>query len=122
MPEAPGPSVGAKPGRLNAYDGGLMIDELVPGAVTAVEAFVDPPDATLFPEEEAVVRAAVDKRRREFTTARVCARAALAKLGYPPIPILPGKRGAPTWPDGVVGSMTHCAGYRAAAVARATEV
>jgi 4'-phosphopantetheinyl transferase EntD len=36
----------------------------------------------------------------------------------PPAPILPGTRGAPGWPAGIVGSMTHCAGYRAAAVAR----
>jgi 4'-phosphopantetheinyl transferase EntD len=85
--------------------------------VAAVEAFDDPPDAVLFPEEEAVVAAAVDKRRREFTTARVCARAALASLGLPATPILPGQRGAPGWPEGVVGSMTHCAGYRAAALA-----
>ncbi len=27
-------------------------------------------------------------------------------------PILPGERGAPGWPVGVVGSMTHCDGYR----------
>ncbi|MGH3628882.1 MAG: hypothetical protein ACRDRL_15780, partial [Sciscionella sp.] len=27
----------------------------------------------------------------------------------------PPKRGAPAWPPGVVGSITHCAGYRAAA-------
>ncbi len=40
----------------------------------------------------------------------------------PPAPILPGQRGAPRWPAGVVGSMTHCAGYRAAVVARADEV
>jgi 4'-phosphopantetheinyl transferase EntD len=33
------------------------------------------------------------------------------------VPILPGVRGAPGWPAGIVGSMTHCAGYRAAAVA-----
>jgi hypothetical protein len=88
-----------------------MIDELLPDTVSAVEAFADPPDAFLFPEEEAVVRNAVDKRRREFTTARVCARAALAKIGYPAAPILPGLRGSPGWPAGVVGSMTHCAGY-----------
>jgi 4'-phosphopantetheinyl transferase EntD len=27
-------------------------------------------------------------------------------------------RRAPVWPDGITGSMTHCRGYRAAAVAR----
>ncbi|WP_460370189.1 4'-phosphopantetheinyl transferase family protein, partial [Actinocorallia lasiicapitis] len=29
---------------------------------------------------------------------------------------------APVWPDGVTGSITHCAGYHAAAVAPAAEV
>jgi 4'-phosphopantetheinyl transferase EntD len=71
----------------------------------------------LFPEEEAVISRAVEKRRREFGTARICARRALASLGVPAAPILPGERGAPQWPAGVIGSMTHCAGYRAAAVA-----
>nr|WP_245651785.1 hypothetical protein [Streptosporangium amethystogenes] len=60
--------------------------------------------------------------RREFTTARWCARDALGHLGYPPMPVLPGAKGAPVWPPGVVGSITHCAGYRAAAVARSGDV
>jgi 4'-phosphopantetheinyl transferase EntD len=76
----------------------------------------------LFPSEEAVIAKAVDKRRREFATARACARTALGKLGLPPVAILPGQRGAPQWPAGVVGSITHCAGYRACAVARAADV
>ncbi len=99
-----------------------MIGEILPPEVVAVEAFEDAPGATLFPEEEAVVGKAVEKRRREFTTARVCARAALAKLGLPPVPILPGLRGAPQWPAGIVGSITHCAGYRASAVARSADI
>jgi 4'-phosphopantetheinyl transferase EntD len=94
-----------------------MIERLFPDWAAAVEAYDDPPDATLFPAETALVARAVAKRRLEFTTVRVCARAALGRLGLPPVPILPGTRGAPTWPDGVVGSMTHCAGYRAAVVA-----
>lgn len=99
-----------------------MIEEILPGVVSSAEAFSDAPEATLFPEERAIVAAAVDKRRREFTTARHCARSALGKLGLPPAPILTGDRGAPQWPSGVVGSITHCAGYRAAAVARACEM
>jgi len=99
-----------------------VIGEILPPEVVAVEAFEDAPGATLFPEEEAVVGKAVEKRRREFTTARVCARAALAKLGLPPVPILPGLRGAPQWPAGIVGSITHCAGYRASAVARSADI
>ncbi|HEX2823210.1 MAG TPA: 4'-phosphopantetheinyl transferase superfamily protein [Streptosporangiaceae bacterium] len=99
-----------------------MLADILPPGVAAVEAFGDMLDIVLFPEEEAVLVRAVDKRRREFTTARACARAALATLGLPPAPIVPGLRGAPQWPPGVVGSMTHCAGYRAAAVARDRDV
>jgi 4'-phosphopantetheinyl transferase EntD len=99
-----------------------LIDEILPSPAAAVEAFADPPHARLFPEEEALLARAVDKRRREFTTVRACARAALAALGVAPAPILPGERGAPQWPAGVVGSMTHCDGYRAAAIARAGDM
>lgn len=97
----------------------------VPGtgpALAAVEKFDDDfggaTDAQLFPEEAATLTRAVDKRRREFTTGRICAHRALEALGVPAVPILPGERREPLWPAGVVGSITHTAGYRAAAVAR----
>lgn len=99
-----------------------MIEQILPAGAASAEEFGDPPALTLFPEEEALLGRAVDKRRREFTTARACARTALASLGIPPAPIMPGERGAPQWPPGIVGSITHCAGYRAAAVARACDV
>lgn len=99
-----------------------MIERILPAEAVAVEAFDDPAGVTLFPEEERFVAAAVTKRRREFTTARHCARQALAALGMDPVPILPGHRGAPQWPTGVVGSMTHCQGYRAAVLARDTDL
>jgi 4'-phosphopantetheinyl transferase EntD len=99
-----------------------MIEEILPAAVASTEMFEDPPDVKLFPEEEAVLARAVGKRRREFATARACARDALARLGLPPAPILPGERGAPQWPQGIAGSITHCAGYRAAAVALASSI
>ena len=99
-----------------------MLDEIVPPAVIAVEAFEDPPDVRLYPQEEALLQKAVTSRRLEFGTARWCARRALAKLGLPATPILPGPHRAPIWPDGVAGSMTHCAGYRAAALAHSRDV
>jgi 4'-phosphopantetheinyl transferase EntD len=99
-----------------------VIEEILPSGVIAEEVFGDLPDVALFPDEEAVIANAVDKRRREFTTARGCARAALAKLGLPPAPIVPGARGAPQWPPGVIGSITHCAGYRASAVGRDRDI
>lgn len=99
-----------------------MIESILPAAVVAVEVYDDPPEAALLPEEEPVVAKAVDKRRREFTTVRHCARQALARLGRPATPILPGDKGAPVWPAGIVGSMTHCAGYRAAVLALDTDL
>jgi 4'-phosphopantetheinyl transferase EntD len=99
-----------------------VISEILPGVVASAEAFGDPPDAAIFPAEEALLTRAVQKRRSEFATGRHCARIALGALGIGPAPILPGQGGAPQWPPGVVGSITHCAGYRAAAVARASEV
>jgi 4'-phosphopantetheinyl transferase EntD len=100
----------------------MVIGDILPPEVAVAEKFGDVLDVALFPEEEQVVANAVGKRRREFATARACARQALAKLGVPPAPILPGPRGAPQWPAGVVGSITHCAGYRASAVARKHEI
>jgi len=99
-----------------------VIEAILPSCVSAVEALEDVTDAVLFPEEKRAVGGAVEKRMREFTTARVCARAALERLGFPAGPIPTGGRGEPLWPAGVVGSITHCDGYRACAVARSSEV
>jgi 4'-phosphopantetheinyl transferase EntD len=96
-----------------------VIEELLPAGVASAEAFDDTADPGLFPEEQAVIANAIDRRRHEFGTARRCARLAMAELGIPAAPLLPGEGRAPQWPDAVVGSLTHCAGYRAAAVARA---
>ncbi|CCK26150.1 hypothetical protein BN159_1771 [Streptomyces davaonensis JCM 4913] len=101
-----------------------MIEELLPDSVVTVEAYgeEDASPAVLYPEEAAVVARAVDKRRREFAAVRVCARRAMEKLGVPAQPLLPGDRGAPRWPDGLAGSMTHCDGYCAAALVRAADL
>jgi enterobactin synthetase component D / holo-[acyl-carrier protein] synthase len=99
-----------------------VIEEILPAGVSSAEAFADPLGVMLFPEEAALVARAVDKRRREFTKGRSCARNALSGLGLPPAPILAGERGAPQWPPGVVGSITHCDGYGAAAVARTEDM
>ena len=65
-----------------------LLRQIAPAAVRCTEVFADPPDAALFPEEEAYVARAVEKRRREFTTGRWCARAALQQLGIAPAPLL----------------------------------
>jgi 4'-phosphopantetheinyl transferase EntD len=94
-----------------------MIEQLLPHDAVAVEAFEDVPGELIFPGEESLVVNAIEARRREFITARRCAREALAKLGYAPVPIRAGPKREPLWPAGLVGSITHTTGFRAAAVA-----
>jgi 4'-phosphopantetheinyl transferase EntD len=98
-----------------------VLERILPASATVVATREDL-NAALYPAEEEVVGRAVEKRRREFTTARACAREALAKLGEPPRAIPSGPRGEPLWPAGIVGSITHCDGYRACAVARAVDL
>ncbi|MCX5214368.1 4'-phosphopantetheinyl transferase superfamily protein [Kitasatospora sp. NBC_00240] len=100
-----------------------MIEELIPPPAATAHAFTDhrAAVAALYPQEAAAVAQAVAKRRREYATVRMCARRALNGLGVPAAPLVAGRRGAPRWPAGVVGSMTHCAGYRAAAVGRSAD-
>ncbi len=96
-----------------------MLAAIVPADVATAEVFgSDCDEAGLFPEEEAAVAKAAPKRRREFAGARACARTARARAGLPPVPIVPGPSGAPVWPPGVTGSMTHCDGYRGCAIGR----
>ncbi|MBX7266459.1 4'-phosphopantetheinyl transferase superfamily protein [Micromonospora sp. Llam7] len=94
-----------------------MIEAILPAGTVAIDTFTEAPGTFLFPEEEKIIRAAVDKRRREFATGRWCARQAMARLGRAPAPVLPGPRGEPRWPAGLIGSITHCDGYRAAVLA-----
>lgn len=99
-----------------------MIEEILPAVAVVVEARGETDGQALLPEEEALVSRAVEKRRAEFAGSRACARAALERLGHEPAPILSGERGEPLWPGDVVGSITHCDGYRGAAVARSSEL
>ncbi|MFJ3705354.1 MULTISPECIES: 4'-phosphopantetheinyl transferase [Streptomyces] len=100
-----------------------MIERLLPKYVACSDTHeTSAPEGSLFPEEARQVAASVDRRRHEFAAVRACARRAMADLGLPPAPVLSGHRGLPLWPEGTVGSMTHCEGYRAAVLARASEV
>ena len=95
-----------------------LIDLVLSGTVSAAEVRSDPPGLAPMLEEEPLIARSVDKRRAEFITARHCARLALSEIGVGPAPILKGDKGEPRWPDGVVGSLTHCEGYRGAVVGR----
>ena len=99
-----------------------MIFELFPPGVVTVVATEAMWSARLHPQEEACVTRATQKRRREFAAGRACARLALARLGLPEAPLGRNEDRTPRWPAGVVGCISHCAGYCAAAVARQESV
>jgi 4'-phosphopantetheinyl transferase EntD len=104
--------------------GGTLLGRVLPDAVAVAERTDDPPEAEagMFDAEREAVARAVPRRQAEYRTVRYCAREALGRLGFGPVPILSGPKREPLWPDGVVGSLTHCAGFRGAAVARAGSV
>lgn len=54
------------------------------------------------------IAAAVRKRQAEFFFGRLCAQAALAKLGMIEVQVGIGMSRQPVWPAGVIGSITHC--------------
>ncbi|MEU5714212.1 4'-phosphopantetheinyl transferase superfamily protein [Streptomyces sp. NPDC020403] len=96
-----------------------MIERLVPEGVARAEAFDDVLPRLPDPRELALLRGRPERVVRQFAAARACAHRCLDALGAPPGPLLRTAEGGPAWPAGVVGSVTHCAGYRGAVAARA---
>jgi enterobactin synthetase component D len=86
----------------------------------AVEASTLHHLALLYPLPASLQRAVL-KRQVEFLAGRVCAQQAIAALtGDKPVAIPAQPDRAPTWPAGIVGSITHTASYAAALVAADT--
>lgn len=98
------------------------LESVLPQTVAVDVAVSDEECPPPFQSEAAVVAGAVRERQREFFTTRACARRALVRLGHPTVEILQEPDRAPRWPSGIVGSLTHCDGCRAAAVARRAAV
>lgn len=94
-----------------------VLEGLFPEQVRCVIS-TDYPDAfALLAAERDSLQSMAPRRVREFTHGRSCARLALAGLGYRDCPVPAGADRAPVWPDGVVGSISHCDDTAAAAVA-----
>ncbi len=107
----------AGPGSSRGRAGPMSLADLLPRGAVSDERVCDLEPGRLPPEEAAAVAGAVPSRQQEFATTRACARSALARLGFADTVLPRGPGGAPRWPAGVTGSLTHCAGYRAAAAA-----
>ena len=89
---------------------------LLPGDVRSVESR-QPTTTAEFAAEAELVAGAAPSRQHQFWTGRALARDALAQLDHPREPIGRDSRGAPHWPAGVAGSITHTDRYAAVAVA-----
>lgn len=66
------------------------------------------------------IERSVAKRQAEFLAGRLCARAALGRLGLPGCDLPIGQDRAPGWPAGLCGAITHGDGW-AAAIAAPTD-
>lgn len=99
-------------------DVGGWIDRRFSTGVALETANITDQTEVLFPEERAVVRSSPQHRRAEFSTARMCARSALARLGGPQASLPAGPHGGPDWPQGYIGSLSHCHDAAVALVAK----
>jgi 4'-phosphopantetheinyl transferase EntD len=95
---------------------------LFPPTVAIRDRRIPGDPAELHPAEREFVAKAVPKRIAEFAAGRACARAALAEFGVREFPLRTAPDRQPIWPDGFIGSITHTAGFCAAAVAPRTSM
>lgn len=87
-----------------------LLSEIVPETICTSEMELGAEPDAFFPGEAAIVERAIQKRRHEFQMGRSCARRALGKLGVAPVAVLSNEDRSPSWPSGVVGSITHTGG------------
>ena len=94
--------------------------ELVGAADDSADVLVILPVAdrwsALFAEERQALSSARERRRQGYASARCSAHEALARHGVDVAPIGRADSGAPVWPEGVRGSLTHSAALAAACV------
>ena len=91
----------------------VEVDERDPRDVDAASA--------LMPAEAEALGAVAPKRLREHAAGRLCAHAALGRLGARGAPLLNDADRIPRWPEGVVGTISHTRAWCVAAVARASD-
>jgi 4'-phosphopantetheinyl transferase EntD len=105
---------------LNVLEG--VWRELLPACVKISAGPPLPGRFPLSPNECNSLGIVSDERRREFELGRMYARQALSMIGVSGIELPREPDGAPIWPEGVIGSITHARsgldGHFAAAVGR----
>ncbi len=93
-----------------------IVESLFPPGASAAELRSPGSFEMLMAAEAAAIEHAVPRRAAEFAAGRLCARHALAHLGIQDFPLRAASDRQPVWPESVVGSITHTAGFCAAVV------
>lgn len=93
------------------------MSDLAPRGVALGLATLEGVEYPLFPEERALIADAVTARRIEFSAGRHLARRLLAAAGIAAGPLPRLADGGVQWPNGADGSISHCEGLCAVAVA-----
>jgi 4'-phosphopantetheinyl transferase EntD len=92
----------------------FRVASLFPSYVAGVELHTVDAAEPLYPEEQAHIAKAVDKRKNEYALGRTCARRALAQLGLPACALPSQEDRSVRWPEQAWGSITHADDFCAA--------
>ena len=100
----------------------LRIQSLFPDCVATACCRIADADARMHPAEYASIKHAAETRQQEFSAGRMCARQALKHLGVfaGPLRKLPNR--SISWPEGIIGTVSHNEIWCGAAVARRCDV
>jgi len=97
----------ARPGNFGKSGLEVHLRQLFPVPVSIAVAAPAMYDLPLLPGENQIISMAGRNRQREFAAGRASARQALSAWGQQPVPLLRTASGAPHWPAGFVGSISH---------------
>jgi 4'-phosphopantetheinyl transferase EntD len=89
----------------------------VPGVMIGHRVISPGDERALLADEAPAFASSVVTVRRASGAARIVARELLAQFGLPARSLPKGKAGAPIWPEGVIGSLSHDSRVAVAAVA-----
>lgn len=92
---------------MNDSDFASCYRSILPKTVLVESAQAADWQTPVYPEEESLIKKAVEKRVREFRAGRHCAARVLSWLGVEQYPIVSGSQREPLWPEHIVGSITH---------------
>ena len=79
-------------------------------------------EETLTPNEKLLMKGVSEKRNRDFSSGRHCARIVLDRFGIVKPEILIGPKREPLWPKGFVGSISHSKRIVGAIVSKSTQL